>query len=63
MEQSEIPDTGDAWLDIQTLFGRMLDSLTKQFANEPTSANRFIAAVIDIEPIRERYEKNFIELR
>ncbi|MBD3920441.1 TetR/AcrR family transcriptional regulator [Paenibacillus sp. PR3] len=62
-EQTVIPDTGDALLDLRQLLEQMLGSLEERFGGKIASAHKMIAGIIDSQQSLQQYEENFIRPR
>lgn len=62
-EQTVIPDTGDALLDLRQLLEQMLGSLEERFEGNLASAHKMVAGIVDSHQSLQQYEENFIRPR
>ncbi|GMK41204.1 TetR family transcriptional regulator [Paenibacillus sp. CCS19] len=62
-EQTVVPDTGDALLDLRQLLEQMLASFNSRFEGKSYSAHKMIAGMLDSPQFIAQYEQNFIQPR
>ncbi|MGO4106423.1 TetR/AcrR family transcriptional regulator [Paenibacillus sp. YAF4_2] len=62
-EQTDIPDTGDAWTDLHVLLTNMLSAISNRFGNLSSGANKMMAGMIDSQQLIAEYTENFITPR